>query len=185
MNSNDNQPTPPINPNPIAATLSEPKPETKALEEAFREADQMRDGASSDEEIARELAHELFLDEEEQDAAIPAILTAIRKSKSPGDKFKAFVHSYLTQHGVPEGDPTNQHQIEGCRIGARLDLLLARVPSLSEPKESMSLRMHQEAWCELARLLGIKCWPMQAPRFVYEKVAAMLAEPKESEEEKP
>ncbi|MCC6156073.1 MAG: hypothetical protein IT367_20075 [Candidatus Hydrogenedentes bacterium] len=40
-------------------------------------------------------------------------------------QFKAFVHGYLDLHGVPQGDPDNQHQKEGCRIGARLDLLLA------------------------------------------------------------
>lgn len=40
--------------------------------------------------------------------------------------FKAFVHSYLTEHGVPEGDPDNHNQKEGCRIGARLDLLFAQ-----------------------------------------------------------
>jgi hypothetical protein len=42
------------------------------------------------------------------------------------EKFKTFVHAYLDQHGVPHGDPTNQHQVEGCRIGARLDLLFAQ-----------------------------------------------------------
>lgn len=41
-----------------------------------------------------------------------------------GQRFKDFVHSYLSAHGVPEGDPSNRHQQEGCRIGARLDLLL-------------------------------------------------------------
>lgn len=40
-------------------------------------------------------------------------------------RFKEFVHSYLDSHGVPHGDPENQHQKEGCRIGARLDLLFA------------------------------------------------------------
>src|SRR5258706_16021029 len=40
-------------------------------------------------------------------------------------KFKTFVHAYLDQHGVPDGDPDNQHQKEGCRIGARLDLIFA------------------------------------------------------------
>lgn len=40
-------------------------------------------------------------------------------------KFKIFVHEYLTRHGVPEDDPTNPHSKEGCRVGARLDLLRA------------------------------------------------------------
>lgn len=42
-----------------------------------------------------------------------------------GDRFKEFVHLYVDQHGVPHGDPENQHQMEGCRIGARLDLMFA------------------------------------------------------------
>lgn len=50
-------------------------------------------------------------------------------------KFKEFVHAYLDQHGVPHGDPTNEHQKAGCRIGARLDLLFAqRDEAVSELK---------------------------------------------------
>ena len=41
-------------------------------------------------------------------------------------EFKTFVHSYLDAHGVPHGDPANEHQKAGCRIGARLDLLFAQ-----------------------------------------------------------
>lgn len=52
-----------------------------------------------------------------------------------GEKFKAFVHAYLDQHDVPHGDPTNQHQIEGCRIGARLDLLFAQLTALQKDAE--------------------------------------------------
>jgi hypothetical protein len=50
---------------------------------------------------------------------------ALLLAADAGERFKAFVHAYLDQHSVPHGDPTNQHQIEGCRIGARLDLLFA------------------------------------------------------------
>ena len=48
-----------------------------------------------------------------------------RTIAAASERFKAFVHEYLTLHGVPEGDPDSPHQKEGCRIGARLDLLLA------------------------------------------------------------
>jgi len=54
-----------------------------------------------------------------------ADLAAARAKADAGEKFKSFCHSYLDQHGVPHGDPMNQHQIDGCRIGARLDLLFA------------------------------------------------------------
>lgn len=49
-----------------------------------------------------------------------------------GEKFKTFVHAYLDEHGVTHGDPSNQHQIEGCRIGARLDLMFAERDQLAE-----------------------------------------------------
>ena len=60
-----------------------------------------------------------------QHRTLAADLAAARDKADAGERFKAFVHSYLDSHGVPHGDPTNQHQIEGCRIGARLDLLFA------------------------------------------------------------
>jgi hypothetical protein len=50
---------------------------------------------------------------------------AVEEHAAKAERFKAFVHDYLTQHGVPEGDPENRHQKEGCRIGARLDLMFA------------------------------------------------------------
>jgi hypothetical protein len=67
-----------------------------------------------------------------------ASLSLAEARAQAGDKFKAFVHSYLTQHGVPEGDPNNQHQIEGCRIGARLDLLLARLAEAERKLEALA-----------------------------------------------
>lgn len=59
-------------------------------------------------------------------------MVELRAKADAGERFKSFVHSYLTQHGVPEGDPNNQHQKEGCRIGARLDLLFAERDRLRE-----------------------------------------------------
>lgn len=38
-------------------------------------------------------------------------------------KFKTYVHQRLDEAGVPHGEPENEHQKAGCRIGARLDLL--------------------------------------------------------------
>jgi hypothetical protein len=47
----------------------------------------------------------------------------LRDQLEAAEKFKAFVHAYLDQHGVPADDPDNEHSKQGCRIGARLDLL--------------------------------------------------------------
>ncbi len=57
-----------------------------------------------------------------EESRIPDLVAEVEKGRA----FKAFVHAYLDAHGVPHGDPENQHQREGCRIGARLDLLLAQ-----------------------------------------------------------
>jgi hypothetical protein len=53
------------------------------------------------------------------------------------EKFKTFVHSYLDQHGVAHGDPENQHQKEGCRIGARLDLMFARTAAAEKERDEL------------------------------------------------
>lgn len=41
------------------------------------------------------------------------------------ERFKAYVHGRLDSAGVP-ADPESSHKAEGCRIGGRLDLVLAR-----------------------------------------------------------
>lgn len=44
-------------------------------------------------------------------------------------KFKQYVHGRLDAAGVP-ADPDSPHKAEGCRIGGRLDIVLAdRGPS--------------------------------------------------------
>ncbi len=43
--------------------------------------------------------------------------------------FKDYVHGYLDGLEIPHGDPNNVHQQQGCRIGARLDMLAARLQS--------------------------------------------------------
>lgn len=47
-------------------------------------------------------------------------------------EFKTYVHTRLDQAGIPHGDPENPHQKEGCRIGARLDLVFAQIKNLQE-----------------------------------------------------
>lgn len=39
--------------------------------------------------------------------------------------FKAWVHGWLDQHGVPAEIPDGPHSKEGCRVGDRLEWLLA------------------------------------------------------------
>lgn len=50
---------------------------------------------------------------------------ALRDKAEAGERFKSFCHSYLDARGVPHGDPESPHQVQGCRIGARLALVFA------------------------------------------------------------
>ena len=45
--------------------------------------------------------------------AVPQLIALVEA----GRKFKAFVHAYLTQHGVALDDLENEHSKAGCRIG--------------------------------------------------------------------
>lgn len=60
-------------------------------------------------------------------AAIRAALATIDELEAERDKlqrFKDWVHAYLDQHGVPH-HPSGPHGAEGCRIGDRMDWLMA------------------------------------------------------------
>lgn len=63
----------------------------------------------------------------ENDDAATDVIENLGQKLAAAQEFKRFVHAYLDQHGVPHGDPNNQHQIEGCRIGARLDLMFQQL----------------------------------------------------------
>jgi hypothetical protein len=69
-----------------------------------------------------------------------------RRKVEAAERFKTFVHEYLTQHGVPEGDPENPHQKEGCRIGARLDLMFAERNRLCAALEELELGQFRSGW---------------------------------------
>ena len=118
---------------------------------------------------------------------VGVLLAAIDAERLRADKlqaFKEFVHRYLSQHGVPEGDPENPHQKEGCRIGARLDLLLAERDRLAALLEGLAhddgdvkatgeyvARRFQEVRAERDRLAAllkkveqeVAAWGEQAP----------------------
>lgn len=58
--------------------------------------------------------------------------------------FKKYVHERLDEAGVPV-DPESPHKDEGCRIGGRLDWLLARLSGITIEK------MQQEAYVNSER----------------------------------
>jgi hypothetical protein len=60
-------------------------------------------------------------------AEAPDVLAERDKLK----RFKDYVHSRLDAAGVPT-DPDSPHKAEGCRIGGRLDVVLARCDILNE-----------------------------------------------------
>lgn len=49
------------------------------------------------------------------------------KAEVAGQAFKAFVHRRLDTAGVPENPEPPKHALEGCRIGDRLDWIVAKV----------------------------------------------------------
>lgn len=56
-------------------------------------------------------------------------IAEIRELRAQRDKLQAFkdwVHAYLDSHGVPH-HPPGPHGAEGCRIGDRMDWLMARI----------------------------------------------------------
>lgn len=68
-------------------------------------------------------------------AALPRLLAMARRCVEAEEKaaalqrFKDWVHAYLDTHGVPH-HPPGTHGAEGCRIGDRMDWVMARVVEL-------------------------------------------------------
>lgn len=62
--------------------------------------------------------------------------------------FKAWVHNYLDQHGVPKEFPDGPHTKEGCRIGDRMDWLTGEIVRLKRgdftPEEFQYLCHHRD-----------------------------------------
>lgn len=57
---------------------------------------------------------------------------ALQERVAETEKFKAWVHAYLDARGVPQEFPDGPHTAEGCRIGDRLDWLMAQIPAAGE-----------------------------------------------------
>lgn len=57
-----------------------------------------------------------------RDARIEKLRTEVKRLQA----FKDWVHKYLDDHGVPT-HPPGPHTAEGCRIGDRLDWVLAQL----------------------------------------------------------
>ena len=53
-------------------------------------------------------------------------IAALRIERSALKAFKEGVHKYLDDHGVPH-HPPGTHGAAGCRIGDRMDWLMARI----------------------------------------------------------
>jgi len=58
---------------------------------------------------------------------IAGTITADEPCKPTPDAFKTWVHQWLDEHGVPKEFLDGPHSKEGCRIGDRMEWLLARV----------------------------------------------------------
>ena len=54
-----------------------------------------------------------------------AEFAAMRERIAALEAFKAYVHQRLDEAGVPYENPASPHTAAGCRMGGRLDLVLA------------------------------------------------------------
>jgi hypothetical protein len=64
------------------------------------------------------------LDSQKQLGMLGEENAALRAQVESLAEFKAYVHRRLDEAGVPT-DPDSPHKAEGCRIGGRLDIVLA------------------------------------------------------------
>ena len=69
---------------------------------------------------------DVILDQQNEIAAMRAERDALKSERDALKAFKSWVHKYLDDHGVPH-HPPGTHGAEGCRIGDRMDWLMARV----------------------------------------------------------
>lgn len=88
---------------------------------------------------------------------------AVKAERDKLAAFKAYVHQRLDAAGVP-ADPDSSHKAEGCRIGGRLDIVLAdrgrlrEVAAIAERfHQTTSSRYRPVEWLEAeARWLAIR-----------------------------
>jgi hypothetical protein len=79
---------------------------------------------------------------QERDEARAALAAAEQAARAAGQerdalrKFKSYVHRRLDEAGVP-ADPDSPHKSEGCRIGGRLDLVLATMKRAEETEKAL------------------------------------------------
>lgn len=65
-----------------------------------------------------------------------AELQALRERVEKASAFKRWVHEYLDAHGVPH-HPPGTHGAAGCRIGDRMDWLMAKLAAAEAEGESL------------------------------------------------
>lgn len=63
------------------------------------------------------------------DVKVESLIQLAKDTATERDKLQAFkdwIHTYLDRHGVPH-HPPGPHGTEGCRIGDRMDWLMAQI----------------------------------------------------------
>jgi hypothetical protein len=79
-------------------------------------------------------------------------IDALTAERDKLQAYKAWTHSYLDQHGVPH-HPPGTHGAEGCRIGDRMDWLMAELEATRgcKPDEYELIRSSERAAQEARR----------------------------------
>lgn len=84
-------------------------------------------------------------------AALRAELASASERADKLQAFKDYVHQRLDDAGIPS-DPDSPHKAAGCRIGGRLDVVLARVEVAERdasgiPHNAVCFYKDGNAWC--------------------------------------
>lgn len=92
-------------------------------------------------------------------------LTELEAARAERDKlqaFKTWVHAYLDSHGVPH-HPPGTHGAEGCRIGDRMDWLMAELAECRRRCEGLVERVAQQGELLTRRAGKQPTWTKRTP----------------------
>lgn len=98
----------------------------------------------------------------------PRLLAACQRAEAERDKLQAFkdwVHRYLDCHGVPH-HPPGTHGAEGCRIGDRLDWLMAERERLQAELDKWRPLTPEEAQKSFDEAEAVPLSPEEIARIV-------------------
>lgn len=129
----------------------------RRLGERLAAAERDRDGLRRTVELqSREIDEPPFLaDPGTAGADLPIATGSDAERAAKLQKFKDWVHNYLDAHGVPH-HPPGSHGAAGCRIGDRMDWLMARLAAAERERDAAESRAEDIATACVNQALEIE-----------------------------